>query len=51
MNKIPTGDNYERLKKMNIQPFNITDMKKLKKNEIKEIINKNNLNLSIEDSE
>ena len=51
MNKIPTGDNYERLKKKNIQPFNITDMKKLKKNEIKDIINKNNLNLSIEDSE
>ena len=51
MNKIPTGDNYERLKKMNIQPFNITDMKKLKKNEIKDIINKHNLNLSIEDSE
>ena len=27
-NKIPTGENYEKIKKANIQPFDITDLRK-----------------------
>ena len=27
--RIPAGDNYEKIKNANIQPFNITDLSKL----------------------
>ena len=49
--KIPIGENYEKIKKMKIKPLNITDLKNFKKNEIKNIIHKNNLNITYEDNE
>ena len=36
MEKIPCGENYERIKRRTITPFNITDMKKDRKKEKKE---------------
>jgi hypothetical protein len=31
--RIPVGENYENIKKANIRPFNITDLKKKTENE------------------
>ena len=41
-NKIPIGENYEKIKNKKIQPFNITDLKKYNKNNNNNIENNNN---------
>ena len=49
--KIPTGENYEKIKKRKFKPLNITDLKNYKKNEIKNIIDKNKINITYEEND
>lgn len=38
LEKNPAGENYEKVKRMNIQPFNITDLRKQQDKELKEMM-------------
>ncbi len=42
MEKKPIGENFEKIKRMNIQPFNITDIRKAEKEEFKKLCEKTN---------
>lgn len=44
--RIPTGENYERVKNADIKPFNITDLKKKKeeKSQTQKVTTENNAN-------
>ena len=47
MEQKPVGENYEKIKRMNIQPFNITDMRKYKENQKKKIYERTHKNKKI----
>jgi len=42
--RIPTGENYERIKNADIKPFNITDLKKKKEEKSEKLTTENETN-------
>ena len=49
--KNPCGENYDKIKHMNIQPFNITDIRKYNEKKIKDLCNKTNTELEDDNSD
>ena len=49
--KKPCGENYDKIKQMNIQPFNITDIRKYNEKKIKDLCNKTNTELEDDNSD